>query len=154
MFWHRIFFFRGTYTSYTSFLFLSLYILQWFFYIHEELWFLFFLGYTWMCIYDWLSTTKIHLPRCNPNRTQQQYGDLRFQDLERGIQFGVRYLLNHILFSFFNPHVEDGRRRLFVLYWSIFPELPIPMEQRFHRGWTHSVRYAVRPEESMLLFFS
>ena len=85
---------------------------------------------------------------------QEQYGDLRFQDLEGGIQFGVRYL-NHILFSFFNYDFDYMLRMdddYFFCIDQFLSELPVPMESMFHWGWTHCITYAVRPEESMLLF--
>ena len=85
---------------------------------------------------------------------QHQYGDLRFQDLEGGVEFGVRYL-NHVLFSFLNYDFDYMLRMdddYFFCMDKFLLELPVPMEPMFHWGWTHCITKIVRPEESMLLF--
>ena len=85
---------------------------------------------------------------------QSQHGDLRFQDLKGGIQFGVRYL-NHVLFSFVNYEFDYMLRMdddYFFCMDGFLSELPVPMEPMFHWGWTHCLSNIVRPEESMLLF--
>ena len=87
-------------------------------------------------------------------KEQQIYGDLRFQDLKGGIQFGVRYL-NHVLFSFLNYDFDYMLRMdddYFFCMDRFLSELPVPMEPMFHWGWTHCNMNIVRPEESMLLF--
>ena len=85
---------------------------------------------------------------------QKEYGDLKFQDLKGGIQFGVRYI-NHVLFAFLNYNFDYLLRMdddYFFCMNGFLSELPVPMEAMFHWGWTHCLQDIVRPEESMLLF--
>ena len=85
---------------------------------------------------------------------QQKNGDLRFQQLQGGFQFGLRYL-NHIAFAFKN-YVFDYMLRMdddyFFCMNQFLHELPIPMEPMFHWGWTHCIPGISRSEESMVLF--
>ena len=85
---------------------------------------------------------------------QQKYGDLRFQDLKGGVQFGLRYL-NHVLFTFMNYDFDYMLRMdddYFFCMDRFLSELPVPMEPMFHWGWTHCVTHKVRSDESLLLF--
>ena len=85
---------------------------------------------------------------------QQKNGDLRFQQLQGGFQFGLRYL-NHVAFAFKN-YVFDYMLRMdddyFFCMNQFLHELPIPMEPMFHWGWTHCIPGISRSEESMVLF--
>ena len=81
-----------------------------------------------------------------------EISDFKTSKEEYNLVYVTCWIIFYFHFLILMLRMDDGD--YLFLYWSIFPELPIPMEQRFHRGWTHSVRYAVRPEESMLLFFS
>jgi len=83
-----------------------------------------------------------------------RYGDIRFQELNGGFEFGVRYL-NHLVFSFLNYQFEYMMRLdddYFFCMERFLHELPLPMVPRFHWGWTHQEHKVVRPQESVLLF--
>jgi len=83
-----------------------------------------------------------------------RYGDMRFQELSGGFEFGMRYL-NHVVFSFLNYKFDYMMRMdddYFFCMERFLHELPVPMVPRFHWGWTHCIHQIVRPEESVLLF--
>ena len=85
---------------------------------------------------------------------QEKHGDMRFQQLQGGMQFGVRYL-NHVAFAFKNYKFDYMLRMdddYFFCMNQFLHELPVPMESMFHWGWTHCLKSMTRPEESMLLF--
>jgi len=96
-------------------------------------------------------TSPYHTPLQEESR---MHGDVKFQNLRGGIQFGIRYL-NHVVFSFLN-YDFDYMMRLdddyFFCMGRFLHELPVPMVPRFHWGWTHCLHRIVRPEESVLLF--
>lgn len=83
-----------------------------------------------------------------------KYGDMRFQNLGGGIQFGVRYLyhaifaMKHYDFDYFLRMDDD----YFFCLDNFLQEIPQPMEKHFHWGWVHCIESITRPEESMILF--
>lgn len=81
------------------------------------------------------------------------YGDIRFQYLNGGADFGFRYLyhaiyaMKHYNFDYFLRMDDDF---LFCVN-NFLQELPRPMERLFHWGWVHCIESITRPEESMIL---
>ena len=85
---------------------------------------------------------------------QTKYKDMWFQPLRGGIEFGVR-LLYHMVWAMVNYEFDYFMRTdddYFFCLERFLYELPQPMEEHFHWGYTHCLSELVRPEESMLLF--
>ena len=86
---------------------------------------------------------------------QEQYGDLKFQDLRGGFEFGLRYL-HQVLFSFLNYDFDYMLRMdddYFFCMHRFLLELPVrPAEPMIHWGWTHCSEGFVRSNEACILF--
>jgi len=82
-----------------------------------------------------------------------RYGDLRFQKLEGGFDFGKRFLY-HMLWAMTNYKFKYFLRLdddYFLCMKRFLHELPMPPPPLYHWGWVHCVQDIVRPEESIIL---
>lgn len=83
------------------------------------------------------------------------YGDLKFQNLQGGFEFGAR-MMYHMVFAMKNYNFDYLLRiddDYFLCLKSFLQELPMPMEPSFLLGWIHRmVDTMVRPDEGFVLF--
>ncbi|XP_002158539.2 lactosylceramide 1,3-N-acetyl-beta-D-glucosaminyltransferase [Hydra vulgaris] len=82
-----------------------------------------------------------------------KYGDIQFQPLRGGVEFGMRFLyhlvwaMNYYEFDYFLRSDDD----YFLCFERFLLELPQPMQKEFHWGFVHCISELVRPEESLIL---
>jgi len=84
---------------------------------------------------------------------QQTHGDIVFQKLRGGIEFGKRFLY-HLIWAMQNYDFDYFLRMdddYFFCLDRFTHELQIPMQKMYHWGYVHCVTDIVRPEESMIL---
>ena len=87
------------------------------------------------------------------NTEASTYNDTYQQPLRGGVEFGTRFLyhmvwaMSHYDFDYF-IRIDDD---YFLCLERLLKELPLPMENYFHWGYTHCILEIVRPEESMIL---
>lgn len=82
------------------------------------------------------------------------YGDLRFQNVASGVQFGMRLLFQMVYVSLnydfdYFLRIDDD---YFLCTNRLFQELPRPTPPRFIWAWVHCVENLTRPDEGLLLF--
>ena len=84
----------------------------------------------------------------------EKYGDMAFQKLGGGIEFGKRFLY-HMIWALQNYDFDYFMRMdddYFLCLERFIKELPMPMRRMYHWGYVHCVAGIVRPEESIILF--
>ncbi|XP_065659770.1 uncharacterized protein LOC101236165 isoform X1 [Hydra vulgaris] len=82
-----------------------------------------------------------------------KYGDLYFQNLTGGYDFGMRFLY-HMVWSMQNINFDYFLRLdddYFVCMERFLDEVPMPPKKLYHWGWVHCSLNIVRPEESIIL---
>ena len=80
-------------------------------------------------------------------------GDLRFQNLEGGVDFGKRFLY-HLVWTMTNYDFHYFVRMdddYFMCMDRFIQEVPMPPRSYYHWGWVHCIPGIVRPEESLIL---
>ena len=82
------------------------------------------------------------------------HGDLRYQNVASGVQFGMRLLYQMVYvalnydFDYF-LRVDDD---YFLCLNRLLQELPYPRASRFLWAWIHCINGITRPDEGLLLF--
>ena len=85
---------------------------------------------------------------------KQKHGDIEFQYLSGGVEFGKRFLYHLVwakqnyIFDYFLRMDDD----YFFCLDVFLHQLPMPPKLFYHWGYLHCVENLVRPEESMILF--
>jgi len=84
----------------------------------------------------------------------EKYGDLRFQNLNGGLEFYLRYLAQAV-YGFFNYKFDYFMRMdddYFLCMEKLLGEVPIPMQREFHWGFVHCTNGKLRPDESITMY--
>ena len=83
----------------------------------------------------------------------RKYGDIHFQNLTGGYDFGMRFLYHMVWamqnfdFDYFVRADDD----YFLCMKRFLNEIPMPPKKLYHWGWVHCELDLVRPEESLIL---
>ena len=81
------------------------------------------------------------------------FGDLYFQNLTGGFDFGKRFLY-HMVWSMQNFDFDYFLRLdddYFFCMERFLQEVPMPPKKHYHWGWVHCIPNLVRPDESIIL---
>ncbi|XP_012564874.2 uncharacterized protein LOC101237488 isoform X1 [Hydra vulgaris] len=82
-----------------------------------------------------------------------KYGDIYFQNLTGGYDFGKRFLyhmawaMQNFIFDYFLRTDDD----YFLCIKKLLDEIPMPPKNLYHWGWVHCIKDMVRPDESIIL---
>ncbi|XP_047133129.1 uncharacterized protein LOC100197483 isoform X1 [Hydra vulgaris] len=82
-----------------------------------------------------------------------KYGDIYFQNLTGGFDFGKRFLfhmvwaMQNFKFDYFLRLDDD----YFLCLERFLNEIPMPPNKLYHWGWIHCIKDLVRPDESIIL---
>ena len=113
----------------------------------------FFLQLTIRCVFltdERNKTTQIGKDLVNE---QAKYGDVFFQNLQGGHDFGKRFLyhmvwaMQNFKFDYFLRSDDD----YFLCMRRFITEVPMPPKALYHWGWVHCIDNIVRPDESVVL---